>query len=167
MYAYYWKMSRAKLIGLASPYLEGNDLGVGHTLRVLKIAREKIGIPEEWILETEALIILHDIGGSSIADQYGVGPKIAGELLIQSGFSNDMIKRILINIGRHHSRLKDPCEAFKILFDSDQLVKLTKEEYPLYDLQGFDWGKLVDSLYHNHARDVARKMHEERINEVR
>ncbi len=68
-------MDAEKLFKLAKPYLEKNDFGMAHTQRVFDIARENFTVPSELRELTFASIILHDIGGSSIKDQYEKGPR--------------------------------------------------------------------------------------------
>src|SRR4030067_3239516 len=70
-----------KLLLLATPYLEKDDLGVSHTKRVLEIARKRLNIPVETEELAVASIILHDIGGCNIKDQDEKGPEIAATLL--------------------------------------------------------------------------------------
>ena len=121
------------LFKAAKPYLERNDFGVEHTIRVLKTAIECFKIPseiEEFVL---ACIILHDIGGKSIREQYERGPQIARALLNSLGYDDEFIEDVCAVIGTHHNRLEEPSEAFKILYDSDQLVKLSDEEFKYYD----------------------------------
>ena len=57
-----------KLFELAEPYSEKNDLGVGHTKRVLKIAKQNFKIPQEMKEFVFAAIILHDIGGRTVKE---------------------------------------------------------------------------------------------------
>ncbi|MEM2965213.1 MAG: hypothetical protein QXE22_07195 [Candidatus Bathyarchaeia archaeon] len=70
-----------RLLVLAKPYLKKNDFGVAHTERVLSIALKNFPIPSGLEEVALASIILHDIGGSSVKDQYEKGPKIAKRLL--------------------------------------------------------------------------------------
>ena len=156
------------LLELAKLYLEGNDLGIGHTLRVLDISKKnyhKYDLDSSWKDIVFSLIVLHDIGGSEIKDQYEKGPIIAGELLKKLDYHPFDIKLICSHIARHHERLKNPQDIFKILFDSDQLVKFSKEEFGHYDSRkDFDWQKVIDSFYNSDVRDDAIRMLEERRN---
>lgn len=63
-------MDYEKLFALAKPILKRNDLGAAQTSRVLAIARENFLISLEFEELTVAAIILQDIGGASIKDQY-------------------------------------------------------------------------------------------------
>jgi len=104
-------------------------------------------------------IILHDIGGSSIKEQYEKGPKIAAKLLKQVGYDDQTIKEVCEIIRTHHEKLENPSEAFKILYDSDQLVKFSKEEFEHYNSQqNFDWNKIIENLYHEHSKRSAVEM---------
>ena len=73
-------MKYHELFELAKPYLEKNDFGVAHTKRVLDTAVKCFHIPKEIEKLVHASIILHDIGGSSVREQYEKGPKIATKL---------------------------------------------------------------------------------------
>lgn len=159
-------MKHEKLLELAKPYLEENDFGVEHTLRVLEIAKEnydKYDLDESWKDIVFSLIILHDIGGSEIKDQYEKGPTIAKKLLKKLGYHSFDIKLICTFIASHHERLKDPHDMFKILFDSDQLVKFSKEEFSHYNSKrGFNWQTVIDSFYHNDIKDTAKRLLEQK-----
>ena len=158
-------MKYESLLELVKPYLKNNELGVEHTLRVLEIAKEnynKYDLDESWKDIVFSLILLHDVGGSSIKEQYFNGPVIAKKLLQQLGYHEFDIKLICGCIASHHEILKNPHEIFKILFDSDQLVKLSKEEFGHYSLQkDFDWSKVIDSLYSADLKQMAKKRLEE------
>ena len=121
---------------LATPYLEKNDLGVSHTKRVLEIARKRIKIPVETEELAVASIILHDIGGRTIKDQYEKGPEIAAFLLKQLDYPNEFAEKVCEIIRTHHERLNNPPVAFKILYDADQLVRFSEEEFPYYESTG-------------------------------
>src|SRR4030067_1649774 len=81
-------MDYEKLFALAKPILEKNDLGAAHTSRVLALARQNFSIPEKLEDLIVAAIILHDIGGGSIKDQYEKGPGIAASILQQMNSHN-------------------------------------------------------------------------------
>ena len=81
------KMKYPKLLEHAKPYLRKNDLGAEHTLRVLEIAKknyDRYDLDESWRDVVFSLIVLHDIGGKGVKEQYENGPKIAKELLEKS-----------------------------------------------------------------------------------
>src|SRR3990170_124110 len=121
-----------KLLLLATPYLEKDDLGVSHTKRVLEIARKRLNIPVETEELAVASIILHDIGGRTIRDQYEKGPEIAAVLLRQLDFPIEFAKQVCEIIRTHHERLDNPPVAFKILYDADQLVRFSEEEFSFF-----------------------------------
>ncbi len=155
-------MKYEKLLEIAKPYLKKNDLGVEHTLRVLEIAKKnynKYDLDESLKDIVFSLIVLHDIGGSSIKDQYEKGPRIAKELLEKLGYHSFDIKLICGFIATHHERLEEPHEIFKILFDSDQLVKFSKEEFEHYNSKSnFNWKDIIDSLYNANLKENAKKL---------
>jgi len=150
-------MMENKLLKLARPYLEKNDFGVEHTRRVLTLAQSHFSIPNDIMDEVFALIILHDIGGSSIKEQYERGPKIAEKLMKKVGYSEQITKEVCNMIKRHHEKLEDPSKSFKILYDSDQLAKFSKEEFQYYDLKNIDWNRVINSMYFNSSKVIARK----------
>ncbi len=162
-------MKFEKLLELAKPYLEKNDFGVSHTLRVLDIAKKnynRYDLDKSWKDTVFSLIVLHDIGGSEIKDQYEKGPIIAKKLLGRLNYSKFDIKLICNFISRHHERLQDPHDMFKILFDSDQLVKFSKEEFDHYNSKPrFIWEKVIDSLYCTSLKDLASDLLKKRLKE--
>ncbi len=162
-------MGYEKLIELATPYLEKNTLGVEHTLRVLKIAKRNYGkydLDDSWKDVVFSLIVLHDVGGKGVKEQYENGPKIARELLEKLGYHKFDIKLICAFIAKHHERLDDPHDIFKILYDADHLVMLSKEEFNVYDSRpGFSWEKVIDGFYNSDAKESARRLLKERSDE--
>lgn len=157
-------MEHERLFELASPYLERNDFGVAHTQRVLAIAREHFDIPEKIRRQAYALIILHDVGGSSVGDQYEKGPEIAARLLRQVGHDDDFIDTICEDIRRHHARIENPSEVFKILYDADHLVMLSREEFPYYGSRpNFNPEIVIDRLYYDRSKELARTMLSQRM----
>lgn len=154
-----------KLFELERPYLENNDFGVAHTERVFNIAKKNFKISDEIKEEVYALIILHDIGGSSIDEQYDRGPLIASELMNQVGYADSIIVNICKMIKQHHEKLDDASESFKILYDSDQIVKFSKEEFQYYSSKNIDWDSLVESMYFDNSKILARRMLSSRITE--
>jgi UTP:GlnB (protein PII) uridylyltransferase len=79
---------------LSRPYLEKNDFGVNYTQRVFHIAWENFMVPSELQDLTFSSIILHDIGGGSIKDQYEKGPEIAASILKQLGCEPSFIEEV-------------------------------------------------------------------------
>ncbi|KYH41714.1 MAG: phosphohydrolase [Candidatus Bathyarchaeota archaeon B26-2] len=157
-----------RLFDLAKPYLEGNDLGVGHTERVLEIAERHFQIPPQIKELVLATIILHDIGGKSIKEQYEKGPQIATELLKGLGYEREFIEEVCNIIRTHHDRPKTPSEAFKVLYDSDQLVKFSEEEFRYYNSQrDFRWDEVIRNLYYEHSKRLAIEMLKRRLAEVK
>lgn len=159
-------MDQEKLLALAKPYLQKNDLGAAHTIRVLAIAKENFSTPKELADLTLSAIILHDIGGSTIKDQYEKGPGMAAILLREIGCSEDFIKQVCEIVGTHHDHPDNPSLPFRILYDSDKLVMFSKEEFPVYNKRlNFDWNKIVALIYSEYARKLAKEMLLHRIQE--
>ena len=156
-------MKHQKLLELARHHLENNDLGVEHTLRVLNTAKKnysRYDLDESWKDTVLSLIILHDIGGSTIKEQYENGPKIAQKLLKKLNYPTFDIKLICKMISKHHEKLSSPHDAFKILFDSDRLVMFSEEEFKHYETT--DWQKIINDFYDNDVKNHAIKTLEER-----
>lgn len=148
-----------KLWQLATPILKQNDFGASHTQRVYNIAKQHF--PAQFPMEdlTYASIILHDIGGCSIKDQYEKGPQIATDILKQMGCSESFIRQVCHIIATHHDHPETPSDAFKSLYDADKLVMFTPEEYPTYNSRaGFDWEKIINLIYSENGRVLAREM---------
>ena len=147
-----------RLFELATPILEKNDFGVSHTQRVFAIAKENFSANPANGELTYAAIILHDIGGCTIKDQYQKGPPIAQVLLKQLNCPDIFIKQVCDIIRTHHDHPDNPSESFIVLYDADKLVMFSPEEYPTYNSrEGFDWDKIADSIYTQKGRDLARK----------
>jgi hypothetical protein len=160
-------MDVERLFELAKPYLEKNDFGMAHTKRVFDIARENFEVPPELEELIFSSIILHDIGGGSIKNQYEKGPGIAAVLLKQMGCDEVFIKQVCEIVGTHHDHPDSPSLPFRVLYDSDKLVMFSPEEFPYYNSQaGFDWEKIVDLMYSEHMRRLAKETLTQRRNEA-
>ena len=143
---------------MAKPILDKNDLGAGHTSRVLAIARENFSIPQDIEDLTVASIILHDIGGATIKDQYEKGPVIAASVLEQMDCDEAFIKQVTAIVGTHHDHPEAPSEPFRILYDSDKLVMFSPEEFSVYDSRtNFDWERIVTLIYSERGKRLARE----------
>ncbi len=158
-------MESEKLFELAKPYLEKNGFGVAHTKRVFDIARKNFDVPVDLQELVFNSIILHDIGGSSIKEQYENGPKIATSILKQLNFDEKFIKEVCDIICTHHGRPEHPSQAFKILYDSDKLVMFSTEEFSHYDSKpNFNWNKNINLMYSKQAKDLAKEQLQQRMN---
>ena len=154
------------LFALAKPILEKNDLGAAHTSRVLAIARENFPIPPNQQDLTISAIILHDIGGATIQDQYEKGPAIAAILLRQINCDEAFIQQVCRIVSSHHDHPDKPSLPFRVLYDSDKLVMFSPEEFSGYDArQDFEWSKIVNLLYSDKARALAKEMLRQRRKE--
>lgn len=161
-------MDTDKLFQLAAPILENNDFGVSHTQRVYNIAKEYFPVKAELEDLTYASIILHDIGGCTIKDQYEKGPAIATQLLKQLGCKEGFIGEVCAIIATHHDHPDNPSEPFRTLYDSDKLVMFTPQEYAYYNArEGFDWDKIVALIYTEKGRGLARAWLAQRRKEQR
>jgi predicted metal-dependent HD superfamily phosphohydrolase len=150
-------MDTDKLFELATPILAKNDFGVSHTKRVFEIAKEHFPVAPPLEELTYASIILHDIGGCTIKDQYEKGPAIATQLLKQLGCKDSFIRQVCLIIATHHNHPDNPSDTFQTLYDTDKLVMFTPEEYPHYNSQdGFDWNKIIDLIYSEKGKELAK-----------
>jgi len=152
-------MDYETVFGLAEPYLKKNDFGIPHTRRVLDLAKQNFDIP----IEIEELgfcsIIMHDIGGSSIEQQYKYGPEIAADILRKLNYDESFVQEVCETIRTHHDHPDNPSLAFKILYDSDKLVMFSPEEFPHYNSKAnFEWNKILDLIYHEHVRTFAKNL---------
>jgi hypothetical protein len=103
-------------------------------------------------------IILHDIGGSTIKEQYEKGPKIAKGILKKLKYPDNFIKQVCKIISTHHEHPDNPAEPFRTLYDSDKLVMFSKEEYPHYNSRSdFDWNKIIDLMYSKQAKHLTEE----------
>jgi len=154
-----------KVLELATPILEKNDFGVSHTKRVLEIAKKNFPVKPELQDLTYTAIILHDIGGCTIKDQYEKGPEIATEILKKLGCPNSFVKQVCEIFHTHHDHPTNPSEPFKTLYDADKIVMFTQEEYPTYNSrEGFEWNKIINLIYTKKGQDLAKKMLSQRKN---
>jgi hypothetical protein len=160
-------MNYEKVFTLAEPYLKKNDFGMPHTRRVFDIATENFVIPKELEELVFCSIIMHDIGGSTIEKQYEEGPKIAAFLLRKLGYDESFVKKVCEIVRTHHDHPEHPSQAFRILYDSDKLVMFFPEEFPHYNSKpNFDWNTIVDLIYSENGRDLARKLLQQRKSEI-
>jgi len=147
------------LFKLAKPYLKKNDFGMHHTRRVFDIAKQNLEIPKEIEELVFCSIIMHDIGGSSIEKQYKYGPEIAANILSKLGYNESFVQEVCEIVRTHHDHPDNPSLAFKILYDSDKLVMFSPEEFPHYNSKpNFEWNQIVDLIYHEHSRTLAKKL---------
>ena len=160
-------MDYEKVFSLAEPYLKKNDFGVPHTRRVFEIARENFVIPKELEELFFCSIIMHGIGGSTIEKQYEEGPKIAAFILQTLGYDESFVQEVCEIVRTHHDHPERPSQAFRILYDSDKLVMFSPEEFPHYNSKpNFNWNAIVDLIYSEDARDLAKKLLQQRRNET-
>ncbi len=148
---------------LAKSYLKKNDFGIPHTRRVFDIAKQNFDIPIEMEELVFCSIIMHDIGGSSIEKQYKYGPEIAADILQKLSYDENFVQEVCEIVRTHHDHPDNPSLAFKILYDSDKLVMFSPEEFMHYNSKpNFDWNQILDLIYHEHARTLAKKLLQQR-----
>ena len=152
---------------LAEPYLKKNDFGMPHTRRVFEIATKNFEIPADLEELIFCSIIMHDIGGSTIEKQYRDGPQIAASILKKLGYDQTFVDTVCEIVRTHHDHPDEPSVAFKILYDSDKLVMFSAEEFGHYNKKpNFDWDEIVELIYSEHARDLAKELLHQRRNEL-
>jgi hypothetical protein len=160
-------MDYEKVFALAEPYLKKNDFGMPHTRRVFDIATKNFVIPKELEELVFCSIIMHDIGGSTIEKQYAEGPKIAAFILRKLGYGESFVQIVCEIVRTHHDHPERPSDAFRILYDSDKLVMFSPEEFLHYNAKpNFEWNETVSLIYSEHARDLARKLLQQRKSEA-
>lgn len=148
-----------KLFQLVTPYLDKNDFGVAHTKRVFNIAKQNFPVKLELQELTYTSIIMHDIGGRSIKDQYEKGPQISKTILKKLNCPDSFIRQVCEIVSTHHEHPDNPSEPFRILSDSDKLVMFSPEEYPYYNARvGFDWNKIIVLIYSKKGQELAKKL---------
>lgn len=153
------EMDYETIFELAEPYFKKNDFGIPHTRRVFDIAIQYFDNPRELEELVFCSIIMHDIGGSTIEQQYKDGPQIAASILTKLRYNKSFVDEVGENIRTHHNHPDDASLAFKILYDSDKLVMLSREEFSHYNQKPFfDWEEILTLFYHKHARDLAKRL---------
>ncbi len=159
-------MDYEKVFELAKPYLNRNDFGMPHTRRVFDIANKNFEIPQNLEELVFCSIILHDIEGSTIKKQYEDGPEIAASILQKLGYDKSFVDAVCEIVRTHHDHPDHPSLAFMILYDSDKLVMFSPEEFSHYNSKpNFDWTQIVGLIYHEYARDLAKKLFHQRRTE--
>jgi HD superfamily phosphohydrolase YqeK len=160
-------MEIEKMFEMATQYLEKNDFRVAHTKRVFNMAKQNF-MPKPELLElTYAAIILHDIGGSSIKDQYEKGSKIVTITLKKLNCSDYFISQICKIISTHHEHPEHASEPFKILYDADKPVMFSPQEFSIYNSRmEFDWNKIIDLIFSQKGKVLAKKMLAQRRMEI-
>ena len=110
---------------------------------------------------------MHDIGGSTIENQYKLGPEIAAVILRNLGYKESFVQEACEIIRTHHDHPDNPSLTFRILYDSDKLVMFSPEEFPHYNSKpNFDWNTIVDLIYSEGGRNLARKLLHQRKSET-
>ena len=128
--------------------------------------KQNFVVPKELEELVFCSIIMHDVGGSTIQKQYRDGPGIAGSILKILGYDKSFVDEVCKIVHTHHDHPDNPSLAFKILYDSDKLVMFSREEFSHYSMKpDFDWNEIVDLIYHEHARDLAKELLRQRIAE--
>jgi hypothetical protein len=85
-------------------------------------------------------------------------------ILDELGFDENFTHKVREIIGTHHDHPDHPTLAFKILYDSDKLAMLSPEEFPYYDsIPNFNWEKIIDLIYSEKIRNLAKEL----LNKIR
>jgi hypothetical protein len=159
-------MDYENLFQHVQPYLKKNDFGMPHTRRVFNLAKRNFEVPKELEELVFCSIIMHDIGGSTIEKQYKDGPGIAASILRKLGYNEGFVQEVCDMVRTHHDHPDNPSLAFKILYDSDRLAMFSAEEFPHYNSKPrFDWNEIVGLIYNEHARNLAKKLLQQRKTE--
>lgn len=157
------KLDYEKVFDLVEPFLKKNDFGIPHTRRVFEIAKKNFIIPKEIEELLFCSIIMHDIGGSTIEKQYKHGPGIAAGILRDLGYQESFIQEVCEIIRTHHDHPNNPSLTFRILYNSDKLVMFSPEEFSHYNSKpNFNWNKIIDLIYDEYAKKLAKKMLKQR-----
>ncbi len=102
-------------------------------------------------------IIMHDIGGNTIQNQYKRGIEIAASILQELGYEKNFVQEASSNVRTHHDHHYKPSLAFKILYDSNKLVMFSLEEFPYYNPKlNFSWNEIIDLIYHRYAKELEK-----------
>ena len=87
-------------------------------------------------------------------------------ILQKLGYDKSFVDEVCKIVRTHHDHPDDPSLAFRILYDSDKLVMFSPEDFPHYNSKpNFNWNQIVDSIYSEHVRDLAKKLLQQRITE--
>ena len=87
------------------------------------------------------------------------GPKIAASILQNLGYAEGFVEQVCKIVRTHHDHPDNPSEAFRILYDSDKLVMFSPQEFPYYNSKpDFNWNEIIDLIYSEHMRDLAKKL---------
>jgi uncharacterized membrane protein len=160
------EMDYETIFELVKPYLKKNYFGMPHTRRVFDIAKQNFDIPIELEEMVFCSIIMHDIGGNTIEQQYKDGPQITASILTKLGYNKSFVDEVCEIVRTHHNHPDNASLAFKILYDSDKLVMFSREEFSHYNQKPFfDWTEILKLFYYEHAQDLAKKLLQQRTAE--
>ena len=153
-------------IGIVSEkfYKEVRQKGVSKDLKELaNVTHGFVGADLSALAKEAAMIVLRKVLPDLKLREDDPLPK---ELLEKLGYHQFDIKLICAFIARHHERLNDPHDIFKILYDSDHLVMLSKEEFKIYDSRaGFEWENMINGFYNAGLKEQAVRLLKERSDE--
>ena len=120
-------------------YYAGDVKRINHFLKVYSFAKsigelEKINNDTQYILEVAA--VMHDIGIKVSEEKYNSsagkyqeleGPIIAEKMLKNLNFNDDIIKRVCLLIGHHHTYTIICSIDYQILVEADFLVNIYED----------------------------------------
>ncbi len=124
-------------------YFASDERRINHALNVLDYAEqimdnEDVNNFEKRVITITA--ILHDIGVKMAETKYGLanprlqeieGPPVAQVIMAEVGEQEDIVARVKYIIGGHHTAAKINGLDFQIIWESDLLVNLAKENWNL------------------------------------
>lgn len=123
---------RTRLTAILTSFFGPDKRRIKHALNVLReaerLASNRTDIDMDILV---AAAILHDVGIKPSEEKYGfntgktqekLGPPVAGELLRESGLSDDKTRKIKEIIGNHHSRSRYDYPELEVLKEADNIV---------------------------------------------
>lgn len=121
-------------------YFEQDIKRVNHAIKVYGFAKaisENEFVSEKYRAVIELAAVLHDIGIKEAERKYNSsagkyqemeGPRIAEDLLADTGIERSVIERICYLIGNHHSYSKIDGNDFQILVEADFIVNIEEDK---------------------------------------
>ena len=121
-------------------YFEQDIKRVNHAIKVYGFAKaisENEFVSEKYRAVIELAAVLHDIGIKEAERKYNSsagkyqemeGPRIAEDLLADTGIERSVIERVCYLIGNHHSYSKIDGNDFQILVEADFIVNIEEDK---------------------------------------
>lgn len=121
-------------------YEKGCPKRINHFLKVhsfAKIIADSENFAESTKFIIDIVAILHDVGIKPSLEKYQSsaghhqeveGPPIAKQILIQFGFSDEIIERVCFLIANHHTYKNIEGDDYQTLIEADFLVNIFEDE---------------------------------------